>query len=303
VIEGLGLTERDRVVFVTPLSHSYGVDVLAGTLMAGACLRVCPQFDAELVARELEEGATVLPGVPFVFEALARRARTRETSLRVAVSAGSPLPERVRRAFSEAWGLEVGQLYGSTELGAVTMDEPGATGFDAGSVGRPVRGVSVRVVDVDDPRRMLGAGEEGQLVVRAGSMLSGYLDGEVPLTDGHFLTGDLARIASDGRVTITGRLKMLIDVGAYKVNPLEVEGVLGLHPGVAECVVTGVAASETVQRLRAVVVARDAASRPTSDELRRFVRERLSAIKVPRTVEFVSSLPKTATGKVMRDRV
>jgi len=302
VVEGLRLTHHDRVVFATPLSHSYGIDVLAGVLLAGASLRVASSFDVELVAHELETGATVLPSVPFVFEALARCERNRSSSLRVAVSAGSMLPDHVRASFTRAWDVQVGQLYGATELGAVTTDTPDLPGFDPRSVGRPLKGASVRIVDVDDPDRPLDRGREGHLAVRAASMLSQYLDGEAPVHDGHFLTGDLGRVGPDGRVYITGRLKHLIDVGAYKVNPLEVEAVLCAHPGVVECAVVAAAASETVSRLRAVVVARDAAA-PTADDLRQFVRERLSPVKVPRTVEFVPSLPKTATGKVLRDRV
>lgn len=304
VIGGMGLVANDRVVFATPLSHSYGVDVMVGALTAGATLRVLSQFDAEALTRELSggRGQAVLPGVPFIFEALARHTPLLKGGVRLALSAGSPLPERVRREFFSAWGVEVGQLYGATELGTVTMDVPGCEGFDPASVGRPLPGVSVRVVDIDDPRRTVGVGEEGQLAVRAASMLSGYLDGDVPMVDGHLLTGDLARIGPDGRVRITGRLKLLIDVGAYKVNPLEVEAVLATHPVVKECVVVPVAASETVQRLRAVVVARDGVAPPASEELRRFLRERLSPIKVPRVVEIVASLPKTPTGKVIRDR-
>jgi acyl-coenzyme A synthetase/AMP-(fatty) acid ligase len=303
VIGGMGLTAADRVVFATPLGHSYGVDVLVAVLTAGATLRVLTQSDAEVLARELERGATVLPGVPFVFEALARRERRGEVPLRLALSAGSPLPARVRAAFAAAWGVEVGQLYGATELGTVAIDAPGSAGFDASSVGRPLPGVSMRVVDAADATRTLGPGEEGQLVVRAPSMLSEYSDGEVPLVDGHFLTGDLAVMDRAGRVHITGRLKMLIDVGAYKVNPLEVEAVLGSHPGVAECVVVPIAASESVQRLRAVVVLVQREAQPTARELRHFLQERLSAIKVPRVVEFAMELPKSPTGKVLRDRV
>lgn len=303
VISGMGLTSADTVVFATPLGHSYGVDVLVATLTAGATLRVLTRSDTEALARELEAGATVLPGVPFVFEALARRAPRGERSLRLALSAGAPLSARVRAAFTGAWGVGVGQLYGATELGTVAIETPESAGFDATSVGLPLPGVSMRVVDVADAARTLGPGEEGQLVVRAPSMLSEYLDGDLPLVDGHLLTGDLAVMDRTGRVHITGRLKMLIDVGAYKVNPLEVEGVLASHPGVAECVVVPIAASDSVQRLRAVVVLAQGVSRPSAPELRRFVQERLSAIKVPRVVEIVESLPKSPTGKVLRDRV
>jgi acyl-coenzyme A synthetase/AMP-(fatty) acid ligase len=209
----------------------------------------------------------------------------------------------VRGTFVDAWGVQVGQLYGATELGTVSMDVPGRDGFDAASVGRPLAGVSMRVVDPEDPGRARAAGEEGQLAIRAASMLSGYLDDEMRLVDGHLLTGDLAKIDDAGRAWITGRLNLLIDVGAYKVNPLEVEGVMCEHPNVAECVVVSLSASETVQRLRAVVVLRDPCQPVESEELRRFLRERLSPIKVPRVVEVVSALPKAPTGKVLRDQV
>lgn len=303
VIGGMGITSADRLAFATPLGHSYGVDVLVATLTSGATLRVLTHSDADVLARELERGATVLPGVPFVFEALARRERRGDIPLRLALSAGSPLPARVRAAFEAAWGVEVGQLYGATELGTVAIEAPGTEGFDASAVGCPLPGVSMRVADAADATRTLGPEEEGQLLVRAPSMLSEYLDGEVRLVDGHLLTGDLAVIDHTGRVHITGRLKNLIDVGAYKVNPLEVEAVLGSHPRVAECVVVPIAASESVQRLRAVVVLVEQDAQPTARELRRFLQERLSAIKVPRVVEIVKALPKSPTGKLLRDRV
>lgn len=303
IVKGMGLTAEDRVVFSTPLSHSYGVDVLLGVLAAGAALRVMPRFDAELLAGEIEGGATVLPGVPFVFEALARRAPRREVALRVAVSAGSALSQRVRREFIKVWGVQVGQLFGATELGTVAVSLPGSEGFEPTSVGRPLAGVSMRVVNIKEPSQSVEVGSEGHLAVRAPSMLTQYLDGDLPLVDGHLLTGDLARMDQSGNIWITGRLKLLIDVGACKVNPLEVEGVINIHPGVAESVVVPLAASETVHRLRAVVVLHPAERPPTAEELRRFVRERLSPIKVPRVVEIVTSLPKSPTGKVIRDRV
>lgn len=300
VIHGMGLTPADRIAFATPLSHSYGVDVLLGALTAGATLLTSAGFDADAVAAELNAGATVLPAVPFILEALARRAPAASTRPRLVLSAGSSLPPRVRREFVGAWGVEPGQLYGATELGTVAMSLPGSDDFDPACIGRPMPGVSVRVVDVDDPSRTLGTDAQGHLAVRAPSMLSAYLDGEVPTVDGHFLTGDLARIDPQGRIWISGRLKMLIDVGAYKVNPLEVESVLADHPAVAECVVVPLTASETVQRLRAMVVPRDAARPPSSRQLRAFLSERLSAVKVPRVIDIVGSLPRSPAGKVIR---
>jgi long-chain acyl-CoA synthetase len=169
-----------------------------------------------------------------------------------------------------------------------------------------MRGVSVKILEVDAPdvARPMETGHEGQVAVRAPSMMSGYLEGQAaPLVGGHFLTGDLGHLDAHGALVVTGRLKLLIDVGGLKVNPLEVEGVLAQHPWVAECVVVPMAVTATVSRLKAVIVAREAGNgepAPTVQALRAFVKARLSAYKVPRVFEFRPSLPKSATGKTLR---
>ena len=309
---GMSLTADDCVLCVPPLCHSYGADVLLGTLLAGATLRVMTEFDPAGVVRQLADGVTVLPGVPFMYESLARIGGGAGEgtdgpgpahALRLALSAGSPLNTRVRREFASRWKIEVGQLYGATELGTVSMSIPGEPGFDADSVGRPLPGVSFRVVDVDDPTRVLSPGEEGQLAVMAPSMLSGYIDDEVALVNGHLLTGDLARMDNEGRATITGRLKLLIDTGGFKVNPLEVEARLLEHPGVAECAVVPLELSDTIQRPFALVVARDSQRPPGDAELRQFLRERLAPTKIPRSFRMVASLPRSPLGKLLRDRL
>ncbi|MEK6703181.1 MAG: fatty acid--CoA ligase family protein [Planctomycetota bacterium] len=312
VATGMSLTTVDRVLCVPPLCHSYGVDLLLGTLWAGATLAVMPEFDPTGAARQLASGATVLPGVPFMFESLAHLAGGEGTQdrgarpahgLRLAVSAGSPLSPRVRAEFVARWHIDVGQLYGATELGTVSLSIPGEPGFDAKGVGAPLAGASFRVVDVGDPRRELASGEEGQLAVRAASMLSGYVEGEPELVDGHLLTGDLARLDGQGRATITGRLKLLIDVGGFKVNPLEVERELAEHPEVVECAVVAMPLSDTIQRVAAIVVPRDPGRPPGETELRRFLRERLAPIKIPRSFEMAESLPRSPLGKLLRDKL
>ncbi len=309
VAGGLSLTPSDQVLCVPPLCHSYGIDMMLGTLFAGGTLRIMGEFDPAGVARQIACGVTVLPGMPFVYEALARLrsgvedAPPRARDLRLAVCAGSPLSARVRDEFTRWWGVGVGQLYGATELGAVSVSLPGEAGFDPESVGRPLAGVSFRVVDIEDPSRELAPGEEGHLAVKASSMLSGYLDETLSLADGHLLTGDLARIDRSGRATITGRLKLMIDAGGYKVNPLEVEATLLTHPAVAECAVVPLALSATIQRLLALVVAKDPQRPPTNAELRGFLRERLSPTKVPRQFRMVASLPRSPQGKLQRHRL
>ncbi len=303
VIAGTALTPADCVLATTPLSHSYGVDMLLATISAGAALHIATWFNPAAIARQVQCCATVLPGVPFTFEALARVAPMSPGRPRLALSAGAPLPARVRSAFTATWGIAVGNLYGATELGTVAVYVPAgaaAGAAPAGLVGKPLGGARFRIVDPTDPRRQLGAGEEGHLAVWAPSMLSGYLDDETPLIDGHFLTGDLARLDTEGSLVITGRLRHLIDLGSFKVNPLEIEAQLLDHPGVADCAVVPVYASETRSRLRALIVPREGHEPATPESLRAFLRPRLSASKIPRAFDLVASLPRSSTGKLLR---
>lgn len=310
VAESVGLGPGDRVLAAIPLYHSYGVENgLMAPLLAGACAHVCRGFDPSVSIRQLrEEGVTVFPGVPFMFEVLSQVGEGQGLfpALRRAYSAGAPLPRSVSDAFAARTGLRLGQLYGATEIGSVTFNDPAAPGFDPAAVGRPMRGVSIQILDADAPRidRPLPAGTEGHVAVSAPSMLSAYLGGEgPPLAGGHFLTGDLGRLDAAGALAITGRLKLLIDVGGFKVNPFEVEAAIAGHPAVRECVVVPMPVSPTLMRLKAFVTLAPGRDGIGAGELRRFARARLAAYKVPRVFEVRERLPKSPTGKVQRQQL
>jgi len=303
VASGMGLSPDDTVLCVPPLCHSYGVDILLGSLYSGAALHIMSEFDAAGVAARIASGVSVLPGLPFLYESLLRIDPCDCPRLRLALSAGSDLSGRIREGFGARWGVRIGQLYGATELGTVAIHRPDDDAFDPLSIGPPLPGVSFRILDLEKPGTVLGQDQVGQLAVRAPSMLSGYLGGEVPLIDGHFLTGDLARIDHRGRTTITGRLKFLIDVGGFKVNPLEVEAALREHPLVADCAVVPLTLSDTIRRVRALVVPADPERPPAGPELRGFLKGRLSANKVPRVFEMVPSLPRSPLGKLLRGQL
>ena len=295
--EAVDMQAGDRVLSCVPLCHSYGLEHgLLAPMYAGATVHLADGFDLATVRAELATSqVTHFPAVPSVYEMLANIAddsSTATTSLRVAYSAGGPLPITLYERLA-ARGLRVGQLYGATEVGSVTFtraDDDDDAHFAPAAVGRAMRGVELRV-DAD-----------GQLLVRARSMMSGYVGGDAsPLTaDGFFPTGDLARIDGHGNLFITGRLKLLIDVGGLKVNPLEVEQTIQEHPAVGACVVVPMRLSETVFRLKAVVTPTNPSQPPSSDELRKFTRERLTIHKVPRVFEVRETLPRSATGKVLR---
>ena len=134
-------------------------------------------------------------------------------------------------------------------------------------------------------------------------MFSGYLTSGAELIDGYYPNGDLGYLDAAGRLFITGRIKLLVDVGGMKVNPLEVEAVLTRHPDVAACVVVAVRQSETVNRLKAVIQPREPAAPPSVQDLRRLARENLATYKIPRIFDFRDSLPLSPTGKVLRHLV
>lgn len=299
VIHGADLTRNDRILFTVPMSHSYGVDLLVATILAGASMHVLSGFDLSHVQQLISRGVvTVFPGVPFMFEALARSPELRPSAeFRLALSAGSALPERIHTTLRTESGLTVGQLYGATELGTVAIDDPNRPGFDPKSVGRPLPGVSVRILSSEGTE--LAVGSEGEIAVRSPTMLAEYLHEPLALTDGHYRTGDLGRIDASGRLHVTGRLKHLIDVGGLKVNPVEVERVMCEHPAIRECALVPMPLSDTVVRLRLFIVPHANMSL-CADEVRVFARARLSPYKIPRVFETVPSLPRTPSGKLLR---
>lgn len=301
----VAMTPEDHLLAVIPISHSYGIDhAVLGAILAGATVHLSAGFNAMRVSDMLRtRQITIFPGVPFIFEALAQACVQphRLPQLRQAFSAGSPLPMRVFDSFHGAFHTPIGQVYGSTEFGSITFNDPAIAPFDPLSVGRAMSGVNFQIVDRDHPQMNapLPAGTEGQIAVAATSMFHSYLAQDAsPMIDDWFLPADLGRLDEDGRLTITGRTKLLIDVGGLKVNPMEVESVLKEHPSVRDALVVPVSFSETIQRVKAMIVWRDV--KGDMNELRCFAQQHLAPYKVPRIFEVRESFPRTATGKILR---
>ncbi|HEU4702439.1 MAG TPA: AMP-binding protein [Conexibacter sp.] len=303
-----GVGAGDGVFCVTPLFHDYGMtcSLLAST-PTGATLVLLEDPNPFLLKRhraiELieRERPTIFPGVPFTFRLLAEAPGEADmSSLRLCFSAGTALPREVFDAFVERFGVPVRQLYGSTETGTI------AANFDSdpigtfASVGTPIGDVRVRAVD--DDGEPVAAGTVGELAVASPAMTTGYLD-QPELTaaafrDGWYLTGDLGRVDEEGRVFITGRKKLLIPVGGYKVDPIEVEDVLNAHPAVAEAIVVGVAGANAGEEIVKAAVVPSAAC--DERDVVRWAQERLANYKVPQIVEFRDEIPKSPTGKILR---
>jgi long-chain acyl-CoA synthetase len=298
----------DDVIFCTiPLFHTYGMGccLLAG-VRAGATI-VLDDSQPFILKRDQvldaieASGTTVFPAVPFTFRTLAEAPGSADLSaIRLAISASTALPRSTFEAFERKFGVAVRQMYGCTEAGAVTLNLDADPGTTATSAGRPLQGVELAIVD--DEGEELEVGRNGEVVIRSPAMTVGYagtddLNRRVFREVG-YLSGDRGRLDEEGRLYITGRKKLLIDVKGDKVDPVEVEDVLAVHPKVAEVVVVGVASDvEGEERIKAVVVA----DRPAEErELIRYCRERLADYKVPQLVEFRDEIPRNPAGKVLR---
>jgi long-chain acyl-CoA synthetase len=275
---------------------------LLAAVRAGATLVLLESFNrARVMQRLIDERVTVFPGVPVMFGVLASSAliaRAPLQSLRLAFSAGAPLPRDVFVAFRRKFGVPVRQLYGSTEVGAVSINLGPCSGKLWASVGTPIRAVEVGVVDANG--RRLGAGQTGEVVIRSPAMASGYdheESGALAFRDGFYWSGDLGHFDSQGNLYITGRTRLFIDTGGHKVDPVQVERVLNRHPKLVASAVVGVKGRFGRQLVKAVVVAREPCS---ADEIARWCRGKLADFKVPRVIEFRREIPTGPLGKVLR---
>ena len=309
VSETLGLTPDDRVLCAVPLYHAYGFgDCFLAALGSGATLVIQPSPQPFAVKRaqmlELIErhGVTVLPLVPYMAEMLAAAPGDAGLGrLRYCFTAGTALSPEIADAFAARFGVPLRQLYGCTESPSIAAnldDDPAAT---HASVGRPMQGVEVTIHPLEEPPAEL-PDDVGEVSVLSPAAASGYY-GDVrgdtsTFRDGRVFPGDLGRLDGDGRLTLVGRTRLFIDVHGRKVDPFEVEDLLGLHPAVAEAVVAGATgAPGTATSLKAVVVSRETVS---ERELVHFCRERLALYKVPQVVEFLPEIPRSPLGKVLR---
>jgi long-chain acyl-CoA synthetase len=307
-VETMGLAATDRLLCTVPLFHTYGMGCcLLATAQSAATLVILEDPNPFLLKRHRaldlieQERPTIYPGVPFNFRVLAEAPREADlSSIRLCFSAGAALPRQTFDAFLERFGVPVRQLYGCTEAGTLTAnldDDPIGT---FASVGAPFGDVRVRILG--EQGEPLPIGDFGEIAVSSPALTDGYTDSPElsadVFRDGEFVTGDLGYLDDQGRLYITGRKKLLIDVGGYKVDPIEVEDVLALHPAVSEAIVVGVPGDNPGEEVVKGVVVLSAES--DGREIIRFCRERLANYKVPQTVEFRDEIPKNPMGKILR---
>ncbi|MCU1463395.1 MAG: acyl-CoA synthetase (AMP-forming)/AMP-acid ligase [Acidimicrobiales bacterium] len=304
---GLTATATDVALGVLPLFHIYGLNVVLNqALFAGAAVVLAERFDpAGALGLIREHGVTMIAGAPPMFAAwaaLSGAAPTAFEGVRLAGSGGAPLSPEVASAFQSRFGLPVWQGYGLTEASpTVTSSSVGGVP-KAGSIGVPLPGVDVRLVDVDGEDAL--AGDPGEIWVRGPNVFSGYWEdadatAAVITPDGWLRTGDIAVVDDDGYLFIVDRAKDLIIVSGFNVYPAEVEEVLLEHEHVAEAAVVGVEHPYSGETVTACVVP-VAGAHVEEDELIEFAAARLARYKCPTTITFVDQLPQGLVGKVLR---
>ena len=225
------------------------------------------------------------------------------SSLRVCVSGGSAMPVEVMWSFEETFGCMILEGYGLSETSPVASFNHPHAERKPGSIGTPIRGVELRLVD--DDGKDVAAGEVGEIAIRGENVMKGYWGPRrtaKAIPDGWFRSGDLARQDDDGYYIIVDRKKEMIIRGGYNVYPREIEEALYEHPAVAEAACIGIEHPDLGEEVAAAVALKPGASAEV-DELRDFVKERVAAYKYPRHLWLVDALPKGPTGKILRRSV
>ncbi|MEW1660791.1 MULTISPECIES: long-chain fatty acid--CoA ligase [unclassified Streptomyces] len=302
------LLAEDVVFGGLPLFHAFGQTcTLNAVVVSGACLTLLPRFDAAKALGILEgHGVTVFAGVPTVYSRLLRQPGLDAydvSRLRVCLAGGAAMPVQVLHDFQAAFDCVVLEGYGLSETSPVTSFNTLQAGPRPGSVGIPIRGVQMRVVDdgTEVPH-----GETGEIAIRGHNVMKRYWrrpeETAAAIQDGWFLTGDLGRVDQDGYFWIVGRTKDVIIRGGYNVYPREVEDVLYEHPAVADAAVIGLPDPDLGEEVGAAVVLKPGA-RTTAEELREYVKRRLAAYKYPRRVWVTDALPKGPTGKILKREI
>jgi benzoate-CoA ligase family protein len=309
----LGLSENDRCFSMPKMFFAYGLgNSLYFPFGVGASTVLFPERPDPHAVFDIVERyrPTVLYGVPTSYASLLREAETRPefcmSSVRIATSAGEPLPAGIYRRFLDRMGVKILDGIGTTEILHIFISNR-EDDLRPGSSGKLVDGYQARLLDDDD--RPVSQGEIGNLLIAGDSICTGYWNRHEitreAIQGGWIRTRDKYHLDEDGFFWYDGRANDMLKVGGIWVSPAEVEQTIVEHPAVLECAVVGIEDQETLMKPKAFVVLKDRlqASDALAREIQDFVKARMAPYKYPRQVEFVDDLPKTATGKIQRYRL
>ena len=295
-VEAIKMTEADRFLCFLPLFHVNGqVVTLLSPLLAGGSMVLMERFQPkeffELLSRHRCTAFSGVPSIYSVLLSLPDAAKYDLSSLRFCICGAAPMPVEVIRAFEEKFKAHILEGYGLSEATCVSSINPPPPGKrKAGSIGVSLKGQDMRITD-------------GEIEVRGPNVMRGYWNNETAtkssLVDGWLKTGDLGSVDSDGYFYVIGRKKEMIIRGGENIYPKEIEEALYKHPAVAEAAVVGLPDKRWGEEVAAFIVLREGKT-CTAKEITAHLKDKVADFKLPRRVEFLASLPKTATGKIQK---
>ncbi len=301
---------NDVHLVTLPLFHSFGQTVQMNTgFYNRSALSLLPRFDADAALSIMErDNVTIFAGVPTMYWAMLNHPNPEKfdlakiaANLRLACSGGSAMPVEVMRAFGEKFGVQILEGYGLSETSPVATFNRLDRAPKPGSIGLPVWGVQVRLVDVQD--NDVAPGEMGEILLKGHNIMKGYYKRPEATAEamrgGWFHTGDLARKDEDGYYFITDRVKDMIIRGGFNVYPREIEEVMLTHPSVSLAAVVGVPHESHGEEVKAYVILKPG-QHVDEDELIEWCKGCMAGYKYPREIEIRETLPMTATGKILK---
>jgi long-chain acyl-CoA synthetase len=303
------LPSVETVIGVLPLFHIYALTtILLRHLKRGSEILLRMRFDVETTLRDIEaKRATTFPAVPTMLIALASHpeiAKKDLSALRYVGSGGAPLPIEVAQRFERLTGQRVGGGWGMTETSPAGTNNPAKGDLKPGSIGLPLPGIVMDVVALDDPRRVLGPGEKGEIRIKGPNVMKGYWnrpeETAASFVDGMFLTGDTGYMDEDGWFFLVDRKKDMILSGGFNVYPRVIEEAIYEHPAIEEVIVIGVPDEYRGQAAKAFVKLRHGATAPSLDELKVFLADKIGKHEMPAALEVRDALPKTPVGKLSK---
>jgi long-chain acyl-CoA synthetase len=306
------LGEHDRVIVVLPLFHIYGLSsVMLRHLSYGNELMLRPRFEVEAVLHDIEvERATSFHGVPTMWTALVNYPGIEKrdlTSLRTVGSGGAPLPTEVAEQFKRITGLTLPSGWGMTETSPAGISPPANCPPKPGTIGIPLPGIVAEIVAVDDPHRVLGVGEVGELRVKGPNVMKGYWNRPketlAVFADGFLLTADIGYMDEDGYFFLLDRKQDMIISGGFNVYPVMVEHAIYEHPNVEEVLVIGVPDAYRGESAKAFVKLKPGVRPLTLEELRTFLSDKLGPHELPTALEVRAGLPRTSVGKLAKSEL
>jgi long-chain acyl-CoA synthetase len=300
---------HDVTLAVVPLFHVFGLTFcLTCTTLMGGTIVLIPKYDLDLVLDAVRKHKpTLFPGVPPIYQQLAAAPESKKAGvgdIRTCVSGAMKLARTTVDAFKIGTGGHLVQGYGMTEASPVIMANPLDGNARHVSVGIPIPATEARIVDENDPRRVLPIGYPGELIVRGPQVFLGYWNQPVETAetlsrDGWFRTGDIGVMSPDGFFTLIDRKRDVVIVDGFNVYPSEIESVLNSHPAVSEAAVVGIPDSAHGEVVAAYIIPQEA-QRPSPAELTAHCVQHLADYKVPTFIEMRPELPRNMLGKVLR---